>query len=96
MLNKLSWLLNGTLSDSLYVYGNSACEGIGLYCDNSELASSQWAQGILTTKQIFKYNKNPDDYNFCFHDLNSTIPVNAELGIFAPSNINANDGMNLL
>lgn len=33
---------------------------------------------------------------FAFHDLNSTIPVNAELGIYSPSKINANDGMNLL
>lgn len=28
--------------------------------------------------------------------MNSTIPKNAELGIYAPSPINANDGMNLL
>lgn len=33
---------------------------------------------------------------FSFHDLNMSIPLNAELGLYAPSNINANDGMNLL
>ena len=34
--------------------------------------------------------------NFTFHDINSTIPNKAELGIYIPSNIDANDGMNLL
>lgn len=34
--------------------------------------------------------------HFSFNDLNSTIPVNAEIGLFAPSPLNANDGMNLL
>ncbi|KAL4471691.1 hypothetical protein ABPG74_008584 [Tetrahymena malaccensis] len=96
MLNKLSWLLNGTISDAVYEYGASACQGIGTYCSNSELVSSQWAQGILTRKQIFKYDKNPKTFSFDFNSLNSTIPKNAELGIFAPSPINANDGMNLL
>jgi hypothetical protein len=33
---------------------------------------------------------------FMFNDLNSTIPRNAELGIYSPCEINANDGMNLL
>lgn len=40
MLNKLSWLLNGTISDAVYEYGASACQGIGTYCSNSELVSS--------------------------------------------------------
>ncbi|EGR34535.1 hypothetical protein IMG5_007940, partial [Ichthyophthirius multifiliis] len=94
MLNKLAILINGTVSDSIYEYSQSVCMG-GIFCTENELVSSQWASGILTTKRIFKHMKNP--LNFSFHDLNSTIPKNAELGIYLEKgSLNANDGMQLL
>lgn len=96
MLNKLSFLINGTLADSVYEYSNSPCMGdiSTSYCSNGELVSTQWVSGLLTQKEIYKHLYKP--LNFTFHDINSTIPNKAELGIYTPSNIDANDGMNLL
>jgi hypothetical protein len=39
MLNKLTILANGTISDSIFEYSQSVCMG-GVYCTESELVSS--------------------------------------------------------